>query len=622
VNLVLTRQIAVFQARIQLLDGMSDAFTELSDMQAHRKLKADVEEFISLKSSKAEIPADPLEYTSAELARIETALTRTHDFYNLCLTLECNLKNPQPLSLTQESLESSAQNIAEFRAQLRVRLGELARRFREPDWDSDGELRQELLFVASTIHPDLKLDKLPRAQLLQLVRTLGPLHDEIQKHLSAVETRCQELLRIRVEHLGAVETASDLASLGDYLQARVRIGPLQKLFADVDYDEVISKCDQWEKPLTDLKNRFSQLRERVLPMITYPTCFANPYRASKAMNQKLQEVVGFEAVLTEYKATIAECAESDFSRAANQTTNKLLTDSRNLLKEVSDIGDKLSRKTIFQLCALATAVTAVVWVATYLVMRLNTALAVSSTPSGAQVLIDGETAGQTPLTVNWLNPGQRHITFKLPNHLDKDITLRAQLNRTTKLEVGLERDPVVVAREKEHELALQKEKQALEAAEAERSWREREERARLEQERREHEERTRELSKLAEVYAKVATPGNAYTYNYTPSDGRFARRIKIEFTKSENFLEEGKLIARVTYKFDDGSGGTDDCVPQLAIYEGRRVVLLLDEYGSTSTAFSETDIRISKDGITGGHGAHRGYILEFRDPYLYLIDEK
>jgi hypothetical protein len=76
-NILLTRYLAIFQARVSVLSACSDVFTELSDMKEFRKLKGEIEEFIQIQHQKHGVPADPSELVSRETDQIERALETT-----------------------------------------------------------------------------------------------------------------------------------------------------------------------------------------------------------------------------------------------------------------------------------------------------------------------------------------------------------------------------------------------------------------------------------------------------------------------------------------------------------------------------------------------------------------
>ena len=69
------------------------------------------------------------------------------------------------------------------------------------------------------------------------------------------------------------------------------------------------------------------------------------------------------------------------------------------------------------------------------------ALTVTSSPSGARVLIDGIGYGQTPITIRHLQPGQRRVRLVLDGFVSAEQPLRLSPSRPATLDVTLDRSP-------------------------------------------------------------------------------------------------------------------------------------------------------------------------------------
>ena len=97
-NLLLTRYLATFQARVNVLIACSDIFTDLADMKEFRKLKGEVEEFIGVQHQTDGVPANPSEWVSQEIEQIESALKRADDLYRNSLAVgQSLLVGPEPI---------------------------------------------------------------------------------------------------------------------------------------------------------------------------------------------------------------------------------------------------------------------------------------------------------------------------------------------------------------------------------------------------------------------------------------------------------------------------------------------------------------------------------------------
>ena len=75
-NHQLGRKVALHQSFVRKLDDCKDVFEELSDMQAYRKLKDSIDEFIELKSKAGEINYDPLKSYLEEIVNAEILLLK------------------------------------------------------------------------------------------------------------------------------------------------------------------------------------------------------------------------------------------------------------------------------------------------------------------------------------------------------------------------------------------------------------------------------------------------------------------------------------------------------------------------------------------------------------------
>ena len=69
------RTVAALQAQISLINAEADQLTDLGDMQAQRKLKAEIDEYLLAHFKLGSIPQDPLQVVSNRLNKLS-------DFFN------------------------------------------------------------------------------------------------------------------------------------------------------------------------------------------------------------------------------------------------------------------------------------------------------------------------------------------------------------------------------------------------------------------------------------------------------------------------------------------------------------------------------------------------------------
>lgn len=322
-NLALTRELAVYQAKIRLLDSVSDVLTDLADIQVCRKLKSDIDEFISLKSSQGEIPHDPLDHVCGELRNLETALTETDNACTAIFNVIGSLKHSKPLTLTREALCEFQQRIAEWETDPVGRLNALASGFRESDWNlSANDLEPELLTVAQLACPDLTLHKLPRFDLFLFTQQSGTLHEQIwgkygiQDCLTDLHSRCDSLLRLHEQHQHASDEVLELATGGDFVQARQRVLELDinSVFGDSDYASAFKKCAEWQASLATLTDNFSVVQSELQTFINAPS--VKLWGDNPGLQANLGKLSSLEGTLANYEDATAKLPESDFTKRA------------------------------------------------------------------------------------------------------------------------------------------------------------------------------------------------------------------------------------------------------------------------------------------------------------------
>ena len=72
------RTVAAVQAQMSLINAESDELTDLGDMQAQRKLKAELNEYVSAHSDSGIIPSNPLEVIGGRLKALSKFFSDTN----------------------------------------------------------------------------------------------------------------------------------------------------------------------------------------------------------------------------------------------------------------------------------------------------------------------------------------------------------------------------------------------------------------------------------------------------------------------------------------------------------------------------------------------------------------
>ena len=71
------RAVAALQAQISLINAEADELTDLGDMQAQRKLNAELKEYVAAHSASGIIPSDPLQIISERLKVLSEFFSNT-----------------------------------------------------------------------------------------------------------------------------------------------------------------------------------------------------------------------------------------------------------------------------------------------------------------------------------------------------------------------------------------------------------------------------------------------------------------------------------------------------------------------------------------------------------------
>lgn len=150
VNYELSRKVALHQAFAGSLDNCKEIFEDLSDMQAYRKLKDDIDEFIELKSKQGAIQSNPLKFYLEEIAGTETLLLKiagkiTH-LNSIGESLIKQVNSMGPRGAKSKSDRIALSSIEKVRAEIGAEIdgvGQVQNNFRnllsESVWESVGQ---------------------------------------------------------------------------------------------------------------------------------------------------------------------------------------------------------------------------------------------------------------------------------------------------------------------------------------------------------------------------------------------------------------------------------------------------------------------------------------------------
>jgi hypothetical protein len=236
-------QTAALHANLITLERNAEALTDLSDMQALRRYRADLEEFTRAHATAGRLPADPLRHIEPRLTRLEQFFTETREETSVLLNWAKDWLTQIP-QVSFAELEEEAVKIRSLIDDLPEKARRLAELLDERDWQTEGakpDLRPELRLC----HAVTSWNALPKPTPADEIERLGgirlpaeyrptpekpvlPVHPEviprnawdyreyaqctgriwtkILNHLNEVLSRIEELKELHAQHQATVET--------------------------------------------------------------------------------------------------------------------------------------------------------------------------------------------------------------------------------------------------------------------------------------------------------------------------------------------------------------------------------------------------------------------------------
>ena len=280
-NLTTTRQLALVQAKAKALDEAARAFTELSDIEAHRKLKRELAAYVAERHVAGEVPTDPAAFVVEELERIERSLARAEVLIEEVMKAGHSVLHPAGASLTREALQAAKEELDKVAFALPGRRQKLAPEFVDDDWKTvprKTDLCPEVLEFCAVRRPQSPVLAKRRVDLYEFAQGRGALQEQVAQQLDAGRKKCGDLLGLHEQQRAIIEQVGALAAAGNFQAAAKLLEPLKQLFGDLHYQHVQEAIDQWKKPLLDLEEKFRKLKERVAEPVKLP--FAQPWKVA------------------------------------------------------------------------------------------------------------------------------------------------------------------------------------------------------------------------------------------------------------------------------------------------------------------------------------------------------
>lgn len=262
------RSVAVLQANLKVLEAEQDALSDFHDMQALRRLRTEVADYIEGHAAEHGLPSSPLAAIGLRLEALDRFLLHALSESRRLLEWKVEwLKEIPRVALAD--LQQAKTEMAEIEPQI-AELQELLRGMLDPrDWDTAGnepDLHIELRICAETLRcPGLvKVDSC--AALHDFAHGTGRLHVEVWNHLTRIGKRIDKLLRLHADHLSRVAEAEDHLAKRNFRSAEKVMGWIGgERFTDIDYAKAKSELanqiaffGRFEELSSSIKERLSK----------------------------------------------------------------------------------------------------------------------------------------------------------------------------------------------------------------------------------------------------------------------------------------------------------------------------------------------------------------------------
>jgi hypothetical protein len=253
--------VAVLQANLKLLEDEQGALSDLSDMQALRKLRADLGNFISSQASIGVIPSDPLGHIWAQLHILDKAFTRVENEVRAILSRTNYFSGDVPavsesdLHEEKNAIQSIRDTLSELPDALRASLDALDPELQVLSWNGQRVDICEQMWAISRAFPDLSsfADRDQCSACLDYIYKLVPNNDIVVTHLEALSSRIEKLVKLHADHRQKLESVNGAIRRGD-IHLIGAISSLATTFSDISTASALKAIDKMRDTLKSFKN--------------------------------------------------------------------------------------------------------------------------------------------------------------------------------------------------------------------------------------------------------------------------------------------------------------------------------------------------------------------------------
>lgn len=229
-----------------MLATVSGELTELSDMQALRQFRDELEEFIAQKSASEDAPKRPSEFVKSQILVVENVVQNIYKAYDSMIAVGDGPSGETRGSISHGQLVARKESLEKAKVDLPTIQRHLLGQFQAlaiVGPDGVPSFHDDLAAFLLYNRPDSILLRqqpvnLHLANVYAFVNSRGPLQKAIQAEFQKKTMNCVNLLKLFEEQKTKLETAQVLCGEGKPQEAEGLIKGMKKVFSDLDYSGV------------------------------------------------------------------------------------------------------------------------------------------------------------------------------------------------------------------------------------------------------------------------------------------------------------------------------------------------------------------------------------------------
>jgi ankyrin repeat protein len=352
------RTVAAAQAQMSLINAESDELTDLGDMQAQRKLKAELNEYVSAHSGSGIIPPNPLEVIGDRLKALSKFFSDTNSLQLELLNVGKNILSAKEFSahhaeqvkapkISSDYLKSVLVELSAANESLSSKLELLKLRLDPLDWVDNypgTKLHPELPLCASVSQIAIPVDVDERANLHAFAHGAGSMHDKVKGHLEKIEKKTQELVETHESHRQTLDAVIECVDRGDYVTAPKKLNTLGAWFSDLPYIDAFEETGKLQKSCEDIISFRSNLPKACNHVLEDYRTPVNALSFGKVASKKVKDkLANLKIKLEEHDAILKSYPNSELENRCKPSLEAAHTDLAKAEVELVDLMAKGSR---------------------------------------------------------------------------------------------------------------------------------------------------------------------------------------------------------------------------------------------------------------------------------------